>query len=164
MGNTTDLTLLRKRSMASIISDAYRLYMDNFKKLFRASWPLAIIYAAVFALTTNLFIRDVLTAVTTISDWSMVDWSAFLSHCWMAVCHCSPASGLYCFLGLSLSQADRSHRAFSPLVGCVAFTMVSEDARQEHQVVFQARFPLLGNVLCHMAHYDVHHYCHHTLL
>ena len=85
MGNTTDLALLRKRSMASIISDAYRLYMDNFKKLFRASWPLAIIYAAVFALTTNLFIRDVLTAVTTISDWSMVDWSAFLSHCWMAI-------------------------------------------------------------------------------
>ena len=85
MGNMIDLTLLKKRSIASIIGDAYRLYMDNFKRIFRASWPSAIIYAAAFALTTNLFIRDILTAMTMITDWSTVDWGALLSNCWMAI-------------------------------------------------------------------------------
>ena len=85
MGNNIDLTFLKKRSIAAIISDAYRLYMDNFKKIFRSSWPLAIIYAATFALATNLLIRDVLTSIVTINNWSSVDWSLLLSHWWMAI-------------------------------------------------------------------------------
>lgn len=85
MGNNIDMILLKKRSIAGIIADAYRLYMDNFKKVFRSSWPLAIIYAVTFALATNLLICDVLTSIITINNWSTVDRNALLSHWWMAI-------------------------------------------------------------------------------
>lgn len=50
----------KTRSIASIFFDAYQLYTENFKQLFRASWPIAIIYALAFALATFLFISDLL--------------------------------------------------------------------------------------------------------
>ena len=40
-----DLTLMKARSYRSILADGYRLYNGNFRKLFKASWILAIIYA-----------------------------------------------------------------------------------------------------------------------
>lgn len=110
MGNNNDLTFQRKRSIASIIGDAFRLYMDNFKKVFRTSWPLAIIYAAVFALTTNLLIRDILPVITTIDDWSMVDWGAVLDKCWLAICSIVLFVIAALLLASSAFWACRTHR------------------------------------------------------
>ena len=59
MENKTELKLLRPRSLAAVISDGYRLYMGTFRSLFRSSWPVAIVYALVFA----LFMGDVVNNV-----------------------------------------------------------------------------------------------------
>ena len=40
-----DLTLMKARSYRSVLTDGYRLYNENFRKLFKASWILAIVYA-----------------------------------------------------------------------------------------------------------------------
>ena len=40
-----DLTLMKARSYRSVLADGYRLYNENFRKLFKASWILAIVYA-----------------------------------------------------------------------------------------------------------------------
>ena len=38
--------LLKDRSSRACISAGYRLYMSNFKRIFRASWLAAIVFAA----------------------------------------------------------------------------------------------------------------------
>lgn len=75
----------KTRSIAAIISDAYQLYTENFKQIFRASWPIAIIYALTFALATFLIIHDVLPITLAIFHISSVDWMAVLSVCWLAI-------------------------------------------------------------------------------
>ena len=45
MEKTHDLTLMKARSYRSILAEGYRLYNENFRKLFKASWILAIVYA-----------------------------------------------------------------------------------------------------------------------
>ena len=45
MDKQQDLTLMKARSYRSVLADGYRLYNDNFRKLFKASWILAIVYA-----------------------------------------------------------------------------------------------------------------------
>lgn len=45
MEKTHDLTLMKARSYRSILADGYHLYNENFRKLFKASWILAIVYA-----------------------------------------------------------------------------------------------------------------------
>lgn len=64
MEKETELTLLHPRSMAAVISDGYRLYMSSFKKLFRSSWPVAIIYALAFALMMGHLVNDVVPMQT----------------------------------------------------------------------------------------------------
>ena len=39
------MTLMKARSYRSVLADGYRLYNENFRKLFKASWILAIVYA-----------------------------------------------------------------------------------------------------------------------
>ena len=45
MEKEQDLTLMKARSYRSVLADGYRLYNENFRKLFKASWILAIVYA-----------------------------------------------------------------------------------------------------------------------
>ena len=78
MKTKEDLMFQKTRSIASIFYDAYQLYTENFKQLFRASWPIAIIYALVFALATYLFISDLLPIVVTLPAFSATNWGAVL--------------------------------------------------------------------------------------
>lgn len=64
MEKNEDLRLQKTRSSRAIIGDGYQLYTSNFKRLFRASWPMAVIYALAFALMTSRVIYDVLPLVT----------------------------------------------------------------------------------------------------
>ncbi len=45
MEKQIDNTLMKARSYRSILAEGYRLYNENFRKLFKASWLMAIIYA-----------------------------------------------------------------------------------------------------------------------
>ena len=66
----------KTRSIAAIIFDAYQLYTENFKKLFRASWPIAIIYALTFALATYLYIQDLLPFLVVLPSTPSMEWVA----------------------------------------------------------------------------------------
>ena len=69
----------KTRSIAAIISDAYQLYTENFKRIFRASWPIAIIYALTFALATYLFIQDLLPYLVAIPSIPTAEWGAVVA-------------------------------------------------------------------------------------
>lgn len=69
MEKTDELLLQKTRSIPAVISDGYRLYTGNFKRLFRASWIVALIYAVCFALMTSTLIGDVLSIVVTASTF-----------------------------------------------------------------------------------------------
>lgn len=77
--------LQKTRSIAAIVNDAYQLYTENFRKLFRASWPIAIIYALTFALATYLFIRDIIPVAITLPQVPAIDWLKVLQACWPAI-------------------------------------------------------------------------------
>lgn len=49
MKKQQDLTLMKARSYRSILADGYRLYNENFRKLFKVSWFMTLIYAIVGA-------------------------------------------------------------------------------------------------------------------
>jgi hypothetical protein len=49
MEKTHDLTLMKARSYRSILAEGYRLYNGNFRKLFKASWLMTLVYAIVGA-------------------------------------------------------------------------------------------------------------------
>ena len=51
--NKKDFRLLRPRSTSAAITDGYRLYLDNFRKIFRATWLMAVIYAIGSGLLMN---------------------------------------------------------------------------------------------------------------
>ncbi len=53
--NTKDFQLFRLRSTGAAIADGYRLYFDNFRKIFRTTWLMAIIYAIASGLLANFF-------------------------------------------------------------------------------------------------------------
>ena len=59
MEKESDLNLLHPRSMAAVIRDGYRLYLSSFKKLFRSSWIVAIVYAIAFALMMGNVVNNV---------------------------------------------------------------------------------------------------------
>ena len=59
MEKESDLNLLHPRSMAAVIRDGYRLYLSSFKKLFRSSWIVAVVYAIAFALMMGNFVNNV---------------------------------------------------------------------------------------------------------
>lgn len=66
MEKESDLNLLHPRSMAAVIRDGYRLYMSSFKKLFRSSWIVAIVYAVAFALMMGNMVNNVVPMQTVI--------------------------------------------------------------------------------------------------
>lgn len=49
MEKKDDLTLMKARSYRSILADGYRLYNGNFRKIFKASWLMTLVYAIVGA-------------------------------------------------------------------------------------------------------------------
>jgi hypothetical protein len=56
MEKTEELRLFRLRSSGAAIVDGYRLYMSNFRRLFRSSWVVAIGYALSVCAFTMAFI------------------------------------------------------------------------------------------------------------
>lgn len=59
MNNTNALSLFHVRSSRAVISSGYRLFMGNFKTLFRLTWPFALVYALVMALMMNTLLRNI---------------------------------------------------------------------------------------------------------
>ena len=53
MNENSELDAHRVRSIRAIIRDGYLLYTNNFKRIFRASWIIAIVYALAFAWVLN---------------------------------------------------------------------------------------------------------------
>lgn len=53
---TKDFTLYRLRSTGAVITDGYQLYMDNFRKIFRTTWLMAVIYALAVGTFTTLWL------------------------------------------------------------------------------------------------------------
>ena len=53
MNENSELNAHRVRSIRAIIRDGYLLYTNNFKKIFRATWLIAIVYALAFAWVLN---------------------------------------------------------------------------------------------------------------
>ena len=49
MEKKDDSTLMKARSYRSILAEGYRLYNGNFRKLFKASWLMTLVYACVGA-------------------------------------------------------------------------------------------------------------------
>ncbi|MBQ8463479.1 MAG: hypothetical protein IJ544_05125 [Prevotella sp.] len=71
MEKTDELLLQKARSIPAVISDGYRLYTGNFKRLFRASWMVALLYAFCFAMMMSTLIGDVLSIVVTASTFGL---------------------------------------------------------------------------------------------
>jgi hypothetical protein len=63
MNATNDLSLHHVRSVGAVIRDGYLLYTSNFKRIFRGSWPYALLYALAFAWMTSRIIYDVLPLI-----------------------------------------------------------------------------------------------------
>ncbi len=52
-----ELIWLRSRSSSAVIKKGYRFYLNNFRKLFKASWSVALLYAIVVGVSMSLFIN-----------------------------------------------------------------------------------------------------------
>lgn len=52
-----DFELFRLRSTGAIIRDGYRLYLDCFRRIFRATWLVALVYALTAGILTTVFIN-----------------------------------------------------------------------------------------------------------
>ena len=88
METNESLRLQKPRSISAVIRDGYRLYTGHFKRLFRASWIVAIVYALCFALMMNYLINDVLSLLVTVSTfgWQVLGAIDCQSTLLMAVC------------------------------------------------------------------------------
>jgi len=53
-----NLQVFLPRSSRAAIRDGYRLYMGNFRKIFRASWITALVYAVVTSIVSALYIEQ----------------------------------------------------------------------------------------------------------
>ena len=54
---TKDFALLRLRSTGAIITDGYQLYLDNFRKTFRATWLVAAVYALMLGMFSTFYLN-----------------------------------------------------------------------------------------------------------
>lgn len=53
MEKTSNNSVMKSRTVGSAISEGLRLYMDNFKRIFRYSWPGALLYAIAAGITNT---------------------------------------------------------------------------------------------------------------
>jgi hypothetical protein len=60
MNENSELDAHRVRSISAIIRDGYLLYSNNFKRMFRASWLIAIVYALAFAWMMSYLVNDII--------------------------------------------------------------------------------------------------------
>ena len=60
METTTQLNPLTPRTSGSCIASGYRLYTQIFRRLLRASWPVAIVYALAMAALSSYYISHVM--------------------------------------------------------------------------------------------------------
>ena len=144
MKTKEDLMFQKTRSIASIFYDAYQLYTENFKQLFRASWPIAVIYALVFALATFLFISDLLPIAVSLPAFSDINWGALF------VASCLTLHG-----GRSPS---------CPLVGHMARSVVCQTAVEVGLFPVPSRSASFRHPLRHLFYYHAVHRCAHALL
>jgi len=71
MEKTEELLLQKTRSIPAVIRDGYRLYTGNFKRLFRASWIAALIYALCFAMMMSTIINDMLGIIVLTTSYGL---------------------------------------------------------------------------------------------
>lgn len=76
MEKNNDLLLLRPRSIAAVVRDGYRLYMGNFRQLFRASWPMALLYALAFAWLMSNMVYYIIP-LHVVGLWHAISFAAF---------------------------------------------------------------------------------------
>lgn len=77
MEKNNDLQLLRPRSIAAVVRDGYRLYMGNFRRIFRTSWLMALLYALAFAwLMSNM--AYYIIPLHVVGLWHIVSLAAFV--------------------------------------------------------------------------------------
>ena len=67
MNENSELNAHRVRSIRAIVRDGYLLYTNNFKKIFRAAWLIAIVYALAFAWALNNVISLIPTYIVAFS-------------------------------------------------------------------------------------------------
>ena len=67
MNENSELNAHRVRSIRAIVRDGYLLYTNNFKKIFRAVWLIAIVYALAFAWALNNVISLIPTYIVAFS-------------------------------------------------------------------------------------------------
>ena len=58
--NQNDFELFRLRSTGAIIRDGYRLYMDSFRRIFRCSWLVALVYAISYGVMTTFVLDEMI--------------------------------------------------------------------------------------------------------
>lgn len=63
MESNASLALFRTRSTRAIIADGYRLFTNSFRRLFRASWPVAVLYALAMAFMSSYAITHVIPLI-----------------------------------------------------------------------------------------------------
>ena len=163
----------KTRSIASIFFDAYQLYTENFKQLFRASWPIAVIYALVFALATFLFISDLLPIAVSLPAFSDINWGALF----VASCLTLAAQFLFILAALLLAStafwACRSHKATGSVprpahwwgvVGHMARSVVCQTAAEVGLFPVPSRSASFRHPFRHLLHNPAVHRCAHALL
>ncbi|MBO4825751.1 MAG: hypothetical protein J5506_00745 [Prevotella sp.] len=65
--------LLKDRSSRACISAGYRLYMSNFKRIFRASWLAALVFAALVSVGGTMMILQPQTALIVLPVTVLID-------------------------------------------------------------------------------------------
>ena len=76
MEKDNELKLLRPRSLAAVVSDGYRLYLGNFRPLFRSSWLAAVAYGLTFALMMGYVVNNVIPLRVNMATFGVADQSA----------------------------------------------------------------------------------------
>lgn len=77
MNENSELDAHRVRSISAIIRDGYLLYTSNFKRIFRASWLIAIVYALAFAWVMRSTVYDLIPMFIAMFSMPQADPSSF---------------------------------------------------------------------------------------
>mgnify|MGYP006872982648 CR=1 FL=1 len=93
METNTQLNPLHPRTSGGCIASGYRLYTSVFRRLFRASWPVAVVYAVAMAAMMSYYISH---AIPLMGLQTIVDPET-MHHMWLTTMIISGLLGL-CFL------------------------------------------------------------------
>lgn len=73
MEKNRDEALLKVRSSRVCIADGYRLYTGNFKKIFRRTWVLALLYGLICGAYTSILVGEFPKMLTTVITGQMMN-------------------------------------------------------------------------------------------